>query len=300
MDIDSIVDSLDLSAGAPEPGQVETAPAPEPEPQETEQESEATEDGEEGEEKPAEEPPAKPWKKKGPPETVPYGEFSKSRAELREERERVAELQRRLDEIQSSAKPEPAPENDLGLPPEPKPEDFKSWEEYQSAARAWDRNAAKAEAMAEFTRQSQAQAQAQQAQAQVVSFVQRVEEAQKSDPELAEVREYIAPVIDHLPQVIQQALVSDENPGALLKALADMAPDQRSLVAMAQSNPGRMLMHLGRASATAAAVPNAPAPKIAAAAPPVKTVPPAQGRTGARKLSTMPMNASEILKYAMG
>ena len=255
-------------------------------------------EGEEPEAKPEEEAPpeVKPWKK-GPPETVPYEVLSKARAERREALEQLEAYRVEVERLRAGVPaqaPAAAPGQIPGLPPRPKAEDFATFDQYEEAKDAWLVNTARAQVIAESQQATAQHVEQTRLTQSIGQFQARLAEAQQANPDVAEIREYIAPAWGHLHPMIQQAIVEDDNPAAAMRGLAEMAPSLQELVHMVNSNPVRAVAMIGRASVAHAApiAKQAPAP-VAPQKPPVRTV---QTQPVNTKKSVGDMSPAEIMK----
>lgn len=253
----------------PAPAQ-EHEPEPTPEPA-AEEGAEAPKEGDE--EKKEEEPAWKTTPKKGPPETVPYSVFSETRAEMRVLRERLEAFEQQRaaqgqpQQQQASIQPE-------GLPPKPKMEDFDSLEKYEEAKDDWLLQAGEARALQRIQgieAQRQAEAQRIELERATVTFKERVDAAEAADPEIGQIRAYLAPVFDHLNPAVQDVIAKSENPAPLLRALAGIGRNHEELVREINSNPAAALMFLGRHSAPPAKAGGAQRPALPVI-PPTRTV----------------------------
>lgn len=255
-------------SAAPEVEAKPEAPAAQVEqPAESAEQSEQEDESEEGQQ-PPEEKKEKAWKPKGPPESVPYAEFSKSRAEIRQLREQLEALQAgRMAPAEQQARQVPAAAD--GMPPEPKAEDFDTFEAFQKAERDWIIDVAEARAVKRLQEQSSAQHEATQTKAVVDSFEARMQTARAADPEVAEIEDYLLPAAPHLHPMVRQALLSSDNPAPLLRHLAESGQSLEEIVRKTHSNPVAMVMEFGRyIEKTASRQPAAQLPII----PPTKTV----------------------------
>lgn len=281
--MDANINAMLESAGYP----TEEAPAEAPQAVEEVAEEVTAEDaaeeaegeGGEGEAKPEEKPaePEKPWKK-GPPQHVPYDEFSRARAERREALERAQALEEELSRYRTGALQQVDPrqvQTPQGLPPKPRMEDFDAFEKYEEAKDAWLVTTARAQAIAEIQQATTARSEEMRVQQAVSSFQSKLSEAYKVDPEIGEIQNYLQPIWPSLHPMVQAAIVEDDDPAASLRALAQLAPSLQEVQALARQSPAKAIAMIGRLSASTQSTRPAATARQAPAAPqppPMRTV----------------------------
>lgn len=217
----------------------------------------------------------RPWQKKAPPETIPYGRFSEVANERRALAQRAAELEAKLAEYESRNKSTLVEDvDDLDYSQFVKPN---GEPDTDAAMKARDEILIRkaGEKIREQLRQEmQAEAEQRQRDAIVGEYQRRASEYSKDDPEFSAKEEYVVSVLQHpqnarfLDRSVLEALAEDENAPHIIAALAE----DENLLATLLMGPKKALRTIAELSIAAK---GAPAPAKAPVIPPKPAFTPA-------------------------